>query len=51
METVAIAAVCLAVAGQAWFWYLHAHEQRSLWYGLSFIFDSSSLRVDSTSLR
>ena len=38
METVAIAAVCLAVAGQAWFWYLHAHEQRSLWYGLSFIF-------------
>ncbi|MCI1645054.1 MAG: YdcF family protein [Olsenella sp.] len=45
METVAIAAVCLAAAGQGWFWYLHTHEQRSLWYGLSFIVSVSATAI------
>ena len=37
MEAFALAAICLAATGQLWFWRLHTHEQRSLWYGLSFL--------------
>ena len=37
MEAFALVASCLAAVGQLWFWRLHTHEQRSLWYGLSFL--------------
>ena len=37
MEAFALVASCLAAVGQLWFWHLHTHEQRSLWYGLSFL--------------
>ena len=37
VEAFALVASCLAAVGQLWFWRLHTHEQRSLWYGLSFL--------------
>jgi hypothetical protein len=37
VEAFALVASCLAAVGQLWFWHLHTHEQRSLWYGLSFL--------------
>ena len=37
MEAFTLVASCLAAVGQLWFWHLHTHEQRSLWYGLSFL--------------
>lgn len=38
MESVIVAAFIMAGICQVWFWRLHTREQRSLWYGLSFLF-------------
>lgn len=37
--------VAMAAVGQAWFWRLRVHEERSLWYGLSFLFAVGTLAV------
>jgi uncharacterized SAM-binding protein YcdF (DUF218 family) len=43
--TLVVLLVATAVAGQAWFWYLRVHEERSLWYGLSFLFAIGTLAL------
>ena len=37
--------VAVAAVGQAWLWHLRVHEERSLWYGLSFLFAIGTLAV------
>lgn len=38
VDSIVVAAIVVAGLCQAWFWRLHVREQRSLWYGLSFLF-------------